>query len=205
MESHSKNQAPITPEMGLAEADCLEIKTSITRAILRRKDVIDLLKTLEEAWKMAITPNFDLESPEAASIKVPETANNTVEEAQEKRKEVGKLENQIFLSFEELTSSKHEEQLKLGQTILNSLPAKSLEEMLTLTEKTQHFFENEDLINKEFLRKIHQVSKKTNLYLVEIEKISTMTCTNTKLEKLLAKNLKLLKDFLLATKNLLEG
>jgi hypothetical protein len=192
---------PLVPSE-ITDSDCQEIATAINRSLTKRKEVINLLLTLEEAWKTAIETDSV-----PGKTKPPTTRPELliIAEAEHKRLEAEKIRTSIFQSFESLTKNKNEGQIKLGEDILQALPAKSVEEMMGITEMTQIFLEKEGTINKQFLRDLEQVSKKTDCLLSDVEKALDLPCQDTTLSSIVNKELKILKNFLRGTKKLLNG
>lgn len=201
-----------------SQTDCHEIENSVKRSLQKRKEIISLLETLEEAWKTAVSKELQTlkqcedndkvsqiafqPAPQKTSKTLSETLSETLENAQNKKREALKLESQIFHSFESLTKLKFKEQISLAEKILSSLPAKDIDQMLEITSKTQLFFEKENKINKMFLQSTEALSSKTELFLLEIDRVLAMRCEDQVLESLLEKDLKLLRNFLKATKEL---
>lgn len=183
----------------LTDSDCQQIEASVTRSLQKRKEVVALLTTLEEAWKAAVSP--ELSKPENITSR----DSPQLQEAQTKKIETTKLKRVIFLSFESLTKLKHEDQVNLGQEILRSLPAKKLGDMILITDKTQLFFEQENAINKEFLKEVEKVSSNTDLFIKKIQRVIELKCQDPILDSLLTKDLRILNSFLKATKKLFNG
>jgi hypothetical protein len=189
----------LEPILGnIKETDCLEIETSVKRSLHKRRDVTVLLKTLEQAWKNAVSEELSKEE----NIK---TESHILQEAQTKKSNISNLEKKIFLSFGPLTSLDHRHQLELGQNIINSLPPKNTEEMIQIAEQTQTFFKNENKLNIVFLREVENICSKTDVFLTKISKIKEMPCQDKKLDNLLTKDLNILSSFLKATKKLFNG
>jgi hypothetical protein len=184
------------------QEDCQEIETSVARSLKKRKEAVALLKTIEEAWQTGVCQELWTQSE---VTKKSHSDPISLIEAQNKRKEVDTLQKKIFLSFKPLTSTKHEQQLSLGEEILDSLPTSDLEKMVSITEKTQRFFSNESRINKLFLKGIEEISSRTKTYLEEIKRVENLRCQDAALEAILNKDLKTLKGFLKATQKLFNG
>jgi hypothetical protein len=226
IQKDKKPHSPVMPQkqrdyqaslFSASQTDCHEIENSVKRSLQKRKEIISLLETLEEAWKTAVSQELQTLKQfedndkvsqiifQPASQKTSKTLSETLENAQNKKREALKLESQIFHSFESLTKLKFKEQISLAEKILSSLPAKDIDQMLEITSETQLFFEKENKINKMFLQSTEDLSSKTELFLLEIDRVLAMRCEDQVLESLLEKDLKLLRNFLKATKKLFNG
>jgi hypothetical protein len=205
--AETKSYRTIPSEVG--QEDCQEIEASVARSLKKRKEAVALLQTIEEAWKTGVCQELWTRSEETKNDPedVAKVHNDPISliEAQNKKKEVDTLQKKIFLSFKPLTSAKHEEQLSLGQEILDSLPTSNLEAMVIITEKTQRFFSNESHINKLFLNEIEKISSRTKTYLEEIKGVESLKCQDVTLDAILNQDLKTLKGFLKATQKLFNG
>jgi predicted nucleotidyltransferase len=200
-EGHSNNDlSPLQIPTIVSKEDCEQIQSAVKRALDKRKDVIDLLATLEGAWTTAVRQELTDYNSQPIHSDLPES----LQEAEDKKREIKSIENGIFSCFESLTKEKHQSQILLGQKILDSLPTESVENMIEVTNNTKTFFENEARIHKVFLSRMENLNQKTDFYLEEINRVSSKKCNNDRLEELLATDLKLLKSFLIATKKLLN-
>ena len=194
--------------VNLASNDCEEIKISIERSLKKRREVVTLLTTLEEAWRTAVDPYLALNKVEpendAQHLEILSPDNKEIlRVAKLKKQKTREIQQKIFLSFQMLTDNKHEEQITLGEEILRALPGTCLDEMISITEKTEIYFRTESSINKEFLENIKATCSKTEGFLKELKSIKEITCRDQRIENLFSQDIKLLEDFLIATKSLL--
>lgn len=172
-----------------------ELSNVIRASLERRKSTIQIQKSIEEAWKSAVNQdNLVLNRP-LTSKPIPEGKEGQVlVEAVIKRRHLGAVQQEAFLLFQNLTEGKHEEQVQLGENLLILIndPKSSSDE---IGEKTQEFLQQENMVNKEFLRNVKAVQKQLGILLKKITSVRELPCQDTRINNLLRRDTDLLEGF----------
>lgn len=190
------------------KTDFKEITVSLKLALKRRKDVMNLLTRLEEAWKEAAGPHIALNKPLAGSeLSKDDKRKKVLLLAAKKKRKIEELQQKIFLSFQHLTNTAHNNQLTLGKEILTNISKNKNDwdaEVTKTTELIEAFFKNENSLNKAFLSSMKQLKKKTDHYLEEAKAIKMMKCSDKLLQKFLKEEVYVLEKFLRGIKDIFK-
>ena len=192
--------ATSTQDLKMERDDLKEIVISVKLALKRRKGVMALLTSLEKAWREAAGPHIALNKPLAGSeLPAKDERKEVLLLASKKKRKIEELQQKVFLNFQNLTDTAHNNQLVLGKEILNEIAQKkkksSLKEVLS-SRLIETFFKNENSLNKAFLKGMKQLERKTNLFLLDAQSIKLMKCTDPKIQKLLQKEVEVIIKFL---------
>jgi hypothetical protein len=176
--------------------DQKQLRKELERVLAGRREVVQILKDLEEAWRQA--------TQECGSInkRVTKPQNTTQREwnlGQKKRRATQALQQQAFLLFEELTENKHENQIPQGEHLLKDLSKPNGVE----AHVVEAFFKKEDNINKSFLERLNRTRTKIGDLLETQRQVAGLPCPPQSLERQLATELNAMHEFILTTRSLL--
>jgi hypothetical protein len=179
------------------------IKT-IQRCLKTRRTTAKALLKLDQAWKACsqTLPSLN-RKPLWVSI-TEEPLKTTMQQTETKIRNLEILQQKAFLMFQDLCHQKYENQIQHGEQILKSLKIKhDTKTYATALQNTAVFLTEETKINRENIKNVKHIYKKSEALLKNIEKTSLLPCNDHKTEKILQKKIKVLKNFLINTGKLL--
>jgi hypothetical protein len=187
----------------VSDLETENMKVTINLMLEKRKDVNMLLNTLEEAWREAAGPNIALNRPlNGMELPKQDRRRQRLVKISEKKRKLEEFQQRVFLSFQHLTDEKNAAQVKLGEKLMENFDTQPMSDLLASEVET--FLDQEDRLNKSFLKKMHQLTMCLNPFLGEATMLKQYIMEEKPTDPILNRDIEVLEEFLKSTQKLLE-